>query len=71
MQQTLPLPLLTLRRISRLSGRPLSAIRRILDEHPEIQPAAVADGRDVYDRGAYLRLLSLVDQADAAAEGGV
>lgn len=65
MPQTHPLPLLTVRRISRLSRKPLSMIRRLLDEHPEIQPAAVADGHEVFDRTAYLQLLALIDQADA------
>ncbi|SFJ26804.1 hypothetical protein [Planctomicrobium piriforme] len=61
-----PLPLLTIRRIAGLTGQPVSRLRHLLDEHPEIQPAAVADGRSVYDRDAFLRVLSLVDQHEAA-----
>ncbi len=65
MQIANPFPLLTLKRISELTGRPVSAVETLLAEHPEIQPLATADHRPVYDREAFLRLLSLIDQADA------
>ena len=60
------LPLLTVRRISRLTGRPVSAIRGVLDEHPEIQPTAVADEREVFDRDTFLRLAALLQEAGRA-----
>ena len=61
--RTLPLlPLLTIRRISRLTGQPVSAIQQMLDEHPDILPAAVADDAEVYDRDTFLRLASLIQQ---------
>jgi len=61
-----PLPLLTIRRISAVTGQPVSAIRQLLDEHPEIQPLAVADQQPVYDRDALVRLLDLIGQPVAA-----
>jgi len=61
-----PLPLLTIRRISAVTGQPVSAIRQLLDEHPEIQPLAVADQQPVYDRDALVRLLAIIDQSAAA-----
>lgn len=64
-----PFTLLTVRRISELTGRPVSEVERLLDEHPNIRPTAVADYRPVYDREAFLRLLSIIDQRDAT-EGG-
>jgi len=64
MPATSPFPLLTIKRISELTGRPVSTVEATLGEHPEIQPTATADFRPVYDRDAFLRLLSLFDQAD-------
>ena len=49
----LPVLLLTIRRISQVTRRPVSEIRRVLDEHPEILPAAVADLRPVFDLDAF------------------
>jgi len=66
---TTPFPLLTVRRIAELTHRPVSEVEAILDEHPEIRPTAIADYRPVYDRDAFLRLLSLIDQTDAKQEG--
>ena len=63
-----PLALLTLRRISEVTGEPVSRMEQVLDEHPEIQPAAVADFRPVYDRNAFLQLLAVIDQADPEQE---
>ena len=60
-----PFPLLTVKRISELTRRPVSAVESLLAEHPEIQPTALADYRPVYDREAFLRLLSLIEQAEA------
>ena len=69
MRQVRPFPLLTVRRISRLTGQPVSIIRRLLDEHPEIRPSATADEHEVFDRDAFLRILSIGDQ-DSARRGG-
>ncbi|MFV0445445.1 MAG: hypothetical protein ACK5Q5_17845 [Planctomycetaceae bacterium] len=63
---TLPTPLLTVRRISQLTSRPVSLIRRILDEHPGIQPRAIADRQPIYDRTALASITSILDQLDAA-----
>lgn len=60
-----PFALLTLRRIAELTGRPVSALQAVIDEHPEIRPTATADYAPVFDRDAFLRLLPLVDQDDA------
>ncbi|REJ82668.1 MAG: hypothetical protein DWQ34_24235 [Planctomycetota bacterium] len=71
MSVRIPFPLLTVRRMAALLRQPVSQVRQLLDEHPEIQPTATADGCDVYDRAAFLRLLFLADQHAAAdAEGG-
>lgn len=43
-----PVPLLTVRRISSITGLPVSVIRRVLDENPAIRPSALADFRPVY-----------------------
>ena len=67
MQETRLLPLLTVRRISRLTGQPEPAIRRLLDEHPEIQPMAVADDLQVFDRDTFLRLSSLIQKMGGTA----
>lgn len=65
-----PLELLTLRRICRLTRTPASVIRRLLVEHPEIQPAAIADGLEVFDRDGFLTLLALLEQREARRCGG-
>ena len=39
-----------------MTGRPVSVIRRVLDEHPEIRPKAVADLRPVFDMEAFRSL---------------
>ena len=67
---TYPFRLLTVRRIAELTARPVSVIEGLLDDHPNIQPTAIADYRRVYDREAFLRLLSIIDQCDAAEEEG-
>ena len=59
------LRLLTVRRIAELTERPVSEIHHVLDEHPDIRPTAIADYRPVYDRDAFLKLLSIIDQQDA------
>ncbi len=63
-----PFALLTLRRIAELTRQPVSSLQDILDEHPDIRPTATADYSPVFDRDAFLRLLSLVDQRDARRE---
>lgn len=67
LQATHLIELLTVRRISQLSNRPVSIIEQLLDEHPDIKPTAVADHRPVFDRTAYLRIIAALDQADAEA----
>jgi hypothetical protein len=64
-----PFALLTVKRISELAGKPVSKIQQILDEHPGIQPTATADHSPVYDRDAFLSILSLIDQSDAKQGG--
>ena len=61
-----PFRLLTVLRIAELTRRPVSQIEGLLGEHPGIQPTAIADYRPVYDRESFLRLLSIIDQCDAA-----
>lgn len=65
MQLTQPIPLLTVRRLAQLTGLPVSAVRRVLDENPGIQPRAVADFRPVYDNQA----LELFRNTIASADG--
>lgn len=65
-----PLKLLTLRRICRLTRTPGSVIRDLLIEHPEIQPAATADGVEVFDRDGFLTLLALLEQHEGRHCGG-
>ncbi len=64
MQTTRPFELLTLRRIAEVTRRPVSDIERLLDEHPDIRPTAVADYRPVYDRDAFLKVLALIDKTE-------
>ena len=68
MPRTTPFPLLTVKRISELTGRPVSVIESLLAENPDILPTATADFRPVYDREAFLRLLALLDQSEAREE---
>ena len=63
-----PFALLTIKRISELTERPVSKIRDLLEEHPEILPTATADHFPVFDRDAFLSLLSILDQGDAKQE---
>ena len=67
MNETLtPIPLITVRRISQVTGLPVSEVRRILDEHPDIRPAAVADFRPVYDRDALRRFCEIIASLEVA-----
>ena len=63
-EPTRPFELLTLRRIAEVTRRPVSDIERLLDEHPDIRPTAVADYRPVYDRDAFLKVLALIDKTE-------
>ncbi|WP_437188298.1 hypothetical protein SH668x_001736 [Planctomicrobium sp. SH668] len=63
-----PYALLTLKRISELTMRPVSVIEALLSEHPEIQPTAIADFRPIFNRDGFLRIVFLLDQQDGARQ---
>lgn len=61
-----PFALLTVLRMAELARQPVSRIERLIADAPDIRPTAVADGRPVYERQAFLRVLSLLEQSDAS-----
>jgi hypothetical protein len=60
--QDRPIRLLTAREISRLTKTPYSEVRALLDEHPEFEVVAEADGKAVYDGAVLAKVMQLLQQ---------